>query len=101
MQRIPRDFTADLIVPPSGAVHPVVAIDAWLRVKEAQQLEDGTSGRITPERLARLQNLTGWPRRGTSHEQLVAELDQAVDHARPRIAAAARRARLSLQGVTS
>ncbi|MBV7394584.1 hypothetical protein [Mameliella sediminis] len=54
MTRIPRDFTGDLIVPPSGQVHPVAAIDAWLRLKERQRLEDGSSAAIPPHRLARL-----------------------------------------------
>ncbi|WP_421907094.1 hypothetical protein [Mameliella sp.] len=57
MQCIPRDFTADLIVPPSGEVHRITAIDAWLRLKARQQLQDGTSAAIPPTRLSRLLHL--------------------------------------------
>ncbi|WP_300534658.1 hypothetical protein [uncultured Mameliella sp.] len=57
MQRIPRDFAADLLVPPSGAVDRITCLDAWLRLKARQQLEDGTSAAIEPQRLSRLLRL--------------------------------------------
>ncbi|GGF43947.1 hypothetical protein SAMN05216376_105214 [Mameliella alba] len=56
-KRIPRDFTADLVVPPSGAVDRITSLDAWLRLKARQQLEDGTSAAIDPQRLSRLLRL--------------------------------------------
>lgn len=45
----PRDVTADLIVPRSGALDPVAAANAWFRLKWRQWLEDDTSAAITPD----------------------------------------------------
>jgi hypothetical protein len=42
------------IVPQVGTLPPIVAIDAWLCAKERQVLADGTSGRVTRDRLLRL-----------------------------------------------
>lgn len=47
------DIRQGVIAGPNGA-HPM-ASDCWLLLKEQQQLEDGTSAAISPERLARLE----------------------------------------------
>lgn len=42
--------TAHLLVT-KGLPDPLISFDTWLVAKEAQQLEDGTSARITADRL--------------------------------------------------
>lgn len=60
---IPANIRPWLVVPKSGDIpHPVLIQDAWLRAKECQTLEDGTSARIPPEQLARLEaSINGTP----------------------------------------
>ncbi|KHQ50352.1 hypothetical protein [Mameliella alba] len=87
MQRIPRDFTADLVVPPSGAVDRITSLDAWLRLKARQQLEDGTSAAIDPQRLSRLLRLP------TAVPDPVNEIDAALARALPATRAAIARHR--------
>ncbi|OWV40411.1 hypothetical protein [Mameliella alba] len=97
MTRIPRDFTADLIVPPSGAFHPIAAIDAWLRLKERQRLEDGTSAAIEPAQLNRLSTLPGHHRPVTGPTP-ANEIEAARLRALPATRAAVRRKLALLKG---
>lgn len=90
---IPPAYLGAVIVPRDGRMLPVVTTDAWFRLKELQQLEDGSSARINWERRDRLADMP------STHPATVAnEIDAILNRARPRIAAACARARAALDG---
>lgn len=79
---------ARILTPAAGTLPPrALAQDAWLHLKEAQRLEDGTSARITPDRLMRLERTPNYWPASTSADQK-SSLDAAIARALPATRAA-------------
>lgn len=86
-------LTAGVIVPEDGRLHVVESVDCWFRLKELQRLGDGSSARITWERRDRLLAMPSYLPGVDAVLRDAMRAAATLDRARPRIAAAAARAR--------
>lgn len=81
---VPREIRSWLIAPTTGPVATRILMqDAWLRAKERQQLEDGTSARIHSQQLDKLSDMiNGTPidQAGSSEIYLLANRPNLLCH---------------------